>query len=109
MPTLAYRVQVGDRVIVFSSDQTGTSASFPAFAKDADLLIMHMQVAADAPPNPRHASPAVVGQVAAAARARHLVLSHIGLIDVPAAIAKVKQSFNGQITVAEDLACVAVP
>lgn len=109
MPTLAYRVQVENRVVLFSSDQTGTSATFPAFARNADLLIMHMQVAADAPPNPRHASPAVVGQVAAATNARHLLLSHIGPIDVPGAVAQVKKSFNGRVTVAEDLACVAVP
>ena len=108
-PTLAYRAQVGDRIIVFSSDQTGTKANFPAFAKGADVLIMHMQIAADAPPNPRHASPAVVGQVATATSARHLVLSHIGPIDLPAAVAKVKQSFSGQVSVAEDLSCVVVP
>jgi ribonuclease BN (tRNA processing enzyme) len=109
MPTLAYRVQVGNRVILFSSDQTGTSATFPASAKNADLLIMHMQVAADAPPSPRHASPAVVGQVAAATGAHHLVLSHIGPIDIPPAVAQVKQSFKGSVTVAEDLVCIAVP
>ena len=42
MPTLAYRVETPDGPIVFSSDQNGTDPKFVDFARNANLLIMHM-------------------------------------------------------------------
>jgi ribonuclease BN (tRNA processing enzyme) len=41
MPTLAYRVEVQNKSIVFSSDQMGTDRKFVDFAKGANVLIMH--------------------------------------------------------------------
>jgi len=60
LPTLAYRVQTRDVSVVFSSDQTGTNPRFVEFAKGANVLIMHLNIAAGAT-SPLHASPAVVG------------------------------------------------
>ena len=48
IPTLAYRVQTRDVSIVFSSDQTGTNPRFIEFAKGANVLIMHLNIAASA-------------------------------------------------------------
>lgn len=108
MPTLAYRVQIRDMSVVFSSDQTGTDPKFIEFAKGANLLIMHMAIAAGAK-SPLHASPAVVGRVARDAGIGRLILSHIGLFDVDAAVAEVKKSYAGPLTVGADLQCTAVP
>jgi len=60
LPTLAYRVQTRDVSVVFSSDQNGTDPRFIDFAKSANVLVMHLAIAADAPPSPLHASPATV-------------------------------------------------
>jgi ribonuclease BN (tRNA processing enzyme) len=107
IPTLAYRVETRDVSVVFSSDQTGTDRRFIEFAKGANLLIMHMAIAAGAK-SPLHASPAVVGSVARDAGVGRLVLSHIGLFDVDAAVAEVKKSYFGPLTVGADLQCTPV-
>ena len=108
MPTLAYRVQTRDVSVVFSSDQTGTDSKFIEFAKGANLLIMHMAIAAGGK-SPLHASPAVVGHVARDAVVGRLILSHIGLFEVDAAVAEVKKSYPGPLTVGADLQCTSVP
>ena len=108
MPTLAYRVETGDGSVVFSSDQNGTDPKFVPFASNADVLVMHLAIAAGAPPNPLHAAPAVVGRLAQEAGARRLILSHIGLFDLEAAIADVKKAYSGALTVGADLQCTPV-
>ena len=108
MPTVAYRVQTRDMSVVFSSDQTGTEPKFIEFAKGVNLLIMHMAIAPGAK-SPLHASPAVVGRVARDAGVGRLILSHIGLFDVDAAVAEVKKSYPGPLTVGADLQCTSVP
>jgi len=107
VPTLAYRVRVGGVSVVFSSDQNGSNPKFAEFAKDADLLVMHLQLGVDGS-NPGHATPTVVGQVASAAHAKRLVVAHIGQFDVDAAVAEVKRWYGGPLTVGSDLQCVAV-
>jgi ribonuclease BN (tRNA processing enzyme) len=109
LPTLAYRVETQGKVIVFSSDQNGSDPKFVDFAKNADALIMHMAIAANAPPIPLHASPSVVGRVAQDAAAKRLILSHIGQFDLAAAIAEVKKSYTGPLTVGADLQCTQIP
>ena len=108
LPTLAYRVRTRDVSIVFSSDQTGTNPKFVEFAKGANLLIMHLAIAAGAK-SPLHASPAVVGRVAQDAGVGRLIVSHIGLFDLNAAIAELKKSYTGPVTVGADLQCTPVP
>ena len=106
-PTLAYRVQTRGVSIVFSSDQTGTHPKFVDFAKGANVLIMHMAIAAGTK-NPLHAAPAVVGRVAQEAGVGRLILSHIGIFDLDAAVAEVKQAYTGPLTVGADLQCTPV-
>ena len=80
---------------------------FAEFAKDADLLVMHLQLGVGSG-GPGHATPAVVGHVARAARAKRLLLSHIGQFDLDAAVAEVKQYYSGPVTVGADLLCTTV-
>jgi ribonuclease BN (tRNA processing enzyme) len=105
LPTVAYRVQTRDVSVVFSSDQNGSDPKFVEFAKGADVLIMHLAIAANAPPSPLHASPAVVGRVAHEAGVKRLVLSHIGQFDLDAAVADVKKAYAGPVTIGADLQC----
>ena len=120
VPSVAYRIRVGDRSIVLGSDQNGTNPRFPDFAAGADLLVLHLALAQGAPDAiaQRHARPATVGQVATAARARRLVLSHLiqaippvdiqwySLSDLDAAVAEVRKSYSGPIETASDLQCI---
>jgi ribonuclease BN (tRNA processing enzyme) len=107
LPTLAYRVQTRDVSIVFSSDQTGTNPRFIEFAKGANILIMHLAIAAGAT-SPLHASPAVVGRVAQDASVGRLIVSHIGQFDLDPAIAELKKFYSGPLTVGADLQCTPV-
>ena len=109
MPTLAYRVETPAGSVVFSSDQNGTDPKFVDFARDADTLIMHMQVAAGTN-SPLHATPAVVGRLAQNARVHRLIVSHIGLAGpvLEAAIADLKTAYTGPLTVGADLQCTRI-
>jgi ribonuclease BN (tRNA processing enzyme) len=104
MPTLAYRVETSDGTIVFSSDQNGTNPKFVDFARDADVLIMHLAIAAGAT-NPLHAAPSVVGRIAQQAHVGRLIVSHIGLFDLNAAIAELKTAYTGPLIIGADLQC----
>jgi ribonuclease BN (tRNA processing enzyme) len=108
LPTLAYRVQTRDVSVVFGSDQNGTDPRFVDFAKGANVLIMHLAIAAGAPSSPLHASPAVVGRIAHDASVGRLVLGHIGQFDLEKAIAELKTSYAGPLTVGADLQCTPV-
>jgi len=107
IPTLAYRVQTRDVSVVFSSDQTGTNKRFVEFAKGANVLVMHLNIAAGAT-SPLHASPAVVGRVAQDAGVGRLIVSHISQFDLDAAIAELKKFYTGPLTVGADLQCTQV-
>ena len=107
LPTLAYRVKTRDVSIVFSSDQNGTNPRFVEFAKGANVLIMHLAIAAGAT-SQLHASPAVVGRVAQDAGVGRLIVSHIGQFDLDAAIAELKKSYTGPPTIGADLQCTPV-
>lgn len=107
IPTLAYRVKVRDVSIVFSSDQNGTNPRFVEFARGANVLIMHLAIAAGTT-NPLHASPAVVGRIARDAGVGRLIVSHIGQFDLDAAIAELRTHYAGPLTVGADLQCTPV-
>lgn len=108
IPALAYRVRASNREIVFSTDQTGTNPRFVDFARGADVLVMHLAIAAGAT-SPLHAAPEIVGRVARDAQVKRLVLSHIGPFDLDAAVADVKKHYAGPLTVGADLQCTTVP
>jgi len=107
MPTLAYRVETRGVSVVFSSDQNGTDPKFIPFAKGADVLVMHLAIAAGAT-SPLHAAPAVVGRIAKDAGVKRLIVSHIGLFDLDVAIADLKKAYDGPLTIGADLQCTQV-
>lgn len=108
MPTLAYRVEVQNKAIVFSSDQMGTDPKFVDFAKGANVLIMHLALAAGIKNHPLHAAPDVVGRIAQEANVGRLVISHIGIFDLDAALVDVRKSYTGPLTVGADLQCTPI-
>jgi ribonuclease BN (tRNA processing enzyme) len=68
---------------------------------------MHLAIAAGAK-SPSHAPPATVGRVAQEAGVGRLIVSHIGLFDLDAAIAELKQFYSGPLTIGADMQCTPV-
>lgn len=114
VPALAFRVRIGDTSVVFAGDQNGSKASFVDFAREADLLVMHMAIPEDigGPASRLHATPSEIGRVAGAAGARKLVLSHFmsrSLRDLDGNIGRVRRHYEGMVKAADDLDCFAIP
>jgi ribonuclease BN (tRNA processing enzyme) len=107
MPTLAYRVETRAGSVVLSSDQNGTNPRFVDFARKANLMIMHLAIPAGAT-SPLHAAPAVIGRIAQEAGVGRLIVSHIGLFDLDAAIADLRKNYTGPLTVGADLQCTPI-
>src|SRR5262249_33558765 len=97
LPTLAYRVETPAGSVVFSSDQNGTNPKFVDFARNANVLVMHLAIAAGATSAAQalHAEPAVVGRIAREAGVGRLIVSHIGQFDLDAAIGELRKSYAG--------------
>lgn len=113
VPAISYRVSVDDRDIVFAGDQNGNDESFVDFARGADILVMHLVVPEGVEGSARalHAPPGRIGEIAAAAGAGSLVLSHLtrwSLLDLQRNVDSVRSNYDGHITLAEDLMCVAI-
>jgi hypothetical protein len=71
------------------------------------LLIMHMGIAAGST-SPLHAAPVVVGRLAQEAHVGRLIVGHIGQYDLDAAVADLRKSYSGALTVGADLQCTPV-
>jgi len=113
VPTLGFRVRVGDAAIVFASDQNGSNPAFIDFARDATILVMHMPIPEGATGSvlQLHAPPSRIAGIARDADAATLVLSHFmarSLRDLDGNVASVRAGFDGNIVVAGDLDCLLV-
>ena len=90
-------------------DQTASHARFA----DRDVLVLHMVVGEPViAPNPLHASPSRIGEMAEAIAPKILVLSHLtgwSLADFETNVALVRSRYDGEIVIAEDLLCVPLP
>jgi len=111
VPAVAFRVTAQGRTLVFGSDQNLGDPAFTTFASGADVLVLHMVVpeGVEGPGRALHAPPSVIGEVAGKAAPGTLVLSHFmarSLRDLDANVARVRERYDGDIVVADDLACV---
>ena len=111
VPALGFRARVNDTSVVFGSDQNGSDPAFVDFARDADVLVMHMPIPESATGGALqlHAKPSRIGAIAAAADVDKLLLSHFmarSLRDFEGNVNKVREAFDGEVVVAEDLACL---
>ena len=113
VPALAYRIRIGDKSIVFASDQNGSKEDFIDFAKNANLLVMHMPVPEGITGSGRqlHAPPSVIGDIAAKADVEKLVLSHFmarSLRGLDENVSIIRSRYNGPIHISNDLDCIAL-
>jgi ribonuclease BN (tRNA processing enzyme) len=112
VPALAWRVEMGGRVIVFSGDTNG-EGGLAELAMNADLLVAHNAVPEGATGVERklHMPPSVIGQIAADAHLKHLVLSHRMLRTLGKerqTQAEIAKRFTGPTEFANDLDCIPV-
>jgi ribonuclease BN (tRNA processing enzyme) len=113
VPALAWRVEAGGKSIVFSGDTNGDGEGLVRLAKDADLFVAHNAVAEGATGVERrlHMPPSVIGQTAAAAHVKSLVLSHRMMRTLgkeEQTKAEIRKYYSGPLTFANDLDCFAV-
>jgi ribonuclease BN (tRNA processing enzyme) len=113
VPTLAWRVEIEDKVAVFSGDTNGDGEGLPHLAQNADILIAHNAVPEGATGVERrlHMPPSVIGQIAADAHVKHLLLSHRMLRTLGKEAqtrAEITRRYSGPLDFANDLACFAL-
>jgi ribonuclease BN (tRNA processing enzyme) len=110
LPALAFRIETGGKMIVFSGDTNGVGDGLPMLAAGADLFVAHNAVPEDAGGVERalHMPPSVIGGIAQAARVKSLVLSHrmlrtLGKEDET--LTSIRKAYAGTVNFADDLAC----
>lgn len=110
IPALAWRVEIGGHSLVFSGDMNNQNDALAGLAKQADILIAHHAIPEQAGAIARrlHMPPSVIGQIAARAGVKQLVLSHrmnrtLGLES--ASEKQVRQTYAGPMYFADDLQC----
>ena len=114
VPAVGYRVDVGNVSVAFSSDQNGSDPAFVEFARDVDVLVVHLgrAEASTGRGADLHASPSVWGALAADAGVGRVVASHVSTSS-PQVLADsleyLRAAYTGPVTVGEDLLCVPLP
>ena len=111
VPALAYRVRVGDTVIVFSGDQNGDEPRFVEFAKNASILVMHMPIPEGAGGVARrlHTPPGLIANIANQSGVKTLLLSHFmarSLQNLESDVQLIRSRYKGNVILANDLDCV---
>jgi ribonuclease BN (tRNA processing enzyme) len=109
-PALAYRIETGGKSIVLMGDTNGDGNGLPTLAADADLLVAHNAVPEGAGGVERDLNmpPSVIGNIAQAAKAKQLVLSHRMLSTLgkeEETLAAIRKVYAGPTTFADDLSC----
>lgn len=110
IPALAWRVEIGGHSLVFSGDMNNQNNVLAGLAKQADLLVAHHAIPEQAGTTARqlHMPPSVIGQIAARAGVKQLVLSHrmnrtLGL--EATSTAQIRHAYAGPLRFAEDMQC----
>ena len=110
VPALAWRVEMGGKVIVFSGDANGEGPGLLQLAANADLFVAHNAVPEGVTGVERnlHMPPSVIGQIAGGAHVKQLVLSHRMLRTLgkeSQTQSEIEKRFSGPLTFANDLDC----
>jgi ribonuclease BN (tRNA processing enzyme) len=110
IPALAWRVELVGQRIVFSGDTDGNDPALPKLAAEADIFVAHNAVPEGATGVERnlHMPPSVIGQIAAEAHVKHLVLSHRMLRTLGKETqtqAEIRKHYSGSLDFANDLDC----
>jgi ribonuclease BN (tRNA processing enzyme) len=112
---LAWRIEVGGKRIVFSGDTGGHGDSLQRLAENADIFIAHNATSRTSYPATIAIlmTPSRIGEIAAAADVKRLVLSHrmqetLGKAHEAQTRDDIRAHFHGPLAFANDLDCFAV-
>lgn len=110
LPALAWRVELGGKVFVFSGDTNGDGDHLARLAHNADVFVAHNAVPEGAAGVERrlHMPPGRVGEIARQATVKRLVLSHRMLRTLgkeKQTLAAIKRHYTGPVDFADDLDC----
>src|ERR1700722_16377512 len=113
VPALAWRVEIGGKVIVFSGDTNGEGEGLVRLAKNADLFLAHNAVPEGAVGIERrlHMPPSVIGKIPGDAKVKRLVLSPLMLRTLgkeDQTQSEIKRRYLGPVVFANDLDCFPV-
>lgn len=114
VPALAFIVSTDKGAVVFAGDQSLFSETFDRVlaGRKPDLLVAHHAISgARGQPRGLHRDPGSIGEMAASAGARRLVLSHNmkrALDDWRAGRKAIRKSYAGRVDIADDGMCVVV-
>lgn len=110
IPALAWRVEIAGKLIVFSGDMNNDNGTLASLAKNADVLVAHNAIPEGISGGARnlHMPPSEIGQIAAEADVKQLVLSHrmkrtFGQEQNTSK--KIRQHYSGPMQFADDLQC----
>lgn len=111
LPALAWRIQIGEKSVVFSGDTSG-DGGLTKLASGADLLVAHNAVPEDSQGVERHLHmpPSIIGRIAKDANVKQLVLSHRmqrTLGREPETLEQIRRHYAGPAVFANDLDCFA--
>lgn len=113
IPAIAWRIDIDDTSIVFSGDMNGSNHTLEKLAVDADMLVAHNAIPENAGRIARnlHMPPSVIGEIAAKAKIKTLILSHrmnrtLGKEEQTLSI--IKKHFSGPVYFANDLDCFSL-
>ena len=110
IPALAWRIEAGNKIVVFSGDTNGNSGHLERLARQADLLVAHNAIPEETVGVARnlHMPPSVIGRIAHDAGVKQLVLSHRMLRTLgreTETLDLIKKSYDGPVEFANDLDC----
>lgn len=108
LPAVAWRVETAGCSIVFSGDTSATSDNLTRLATSADILVAHNAIpeAATGVARRLHMPPSRIGEIAAQAGVKKLVLSHRMLRTLerePDTLREIRKNYPGLVEFAEDL------
>ena len=107
-PALAYRVEVAGCVISFSGDMSGRLNTMPDLAMGSDLLVAHNAIPEDATGVPQllHMKPGTIGKIAAEAKVKKLLLTHMMKRSInrqDETVKLIRKNYQGPIVFPHDL------
>lgn len=112
LPALAWQVVIGNRKIVFSGDMNNDNDTLSHLAMKADILVAHNAIPEGMSGIARnlHMPPSVIGQIAAKAQVKQLVLSHrmkrtLGEEMKQVTTTQIRKSYKETLHFADDLQC----
>jgi ribonuclease BN (tRNA processing enzyme) len=112
VPALAWRVEIDNRIIVFSGDTNGENGNLQRLAHGADIFIAHNAVPEGVTGGLRalHMPPSVIGEIAKAAGVKQLILSHrmlrtLGPEQETQTRNLIARSYTGPVSFSDDLDC----